>query len=113
MRVKRKPARVHSPEFKEECIALIGRDSRSYVQLSRDLGVNADVLRQWYNKAMAKKGKGRPKGTAPQALEQESTAQKAARLERENARLQRENEMLKMDKEILKKAAAFFAKENA
>jgi transposase-like protein len=112
MRVKRKQSRAYSREFREECIALIGRDPRTYAQLSRDLGVSSDTLRQWYNKAMAKKGKARAKDVAAGAPAQESTPQRLARLERENARLQRENETLKMDKEILKKAAAFFAREN-
>jgi transposase len=102
---------VYTPEFKAECIALIDRDTRTYVQLGRDLGVSAHVLRQWYNTAMAKKGKG-GKAAAAKTSKQESAAEKLERLERDNARLQREVETLKMDKEILKKAAAFFAREN-
>ena len=113
MRVKRAPARSYSVEFREECVALMERDKRSYQQLGEALGVSPDTLRAWYNRTMAKKKK-RP-GNRPEqvaAPKEESQAAKLARLERENERLRRENESLKMDKEILKKAAAFFAREN-
>jgi transposase-like protein len=112
MRVKRERARAYSFEFKEECVALVGRDARSYQQLGADLGVNPETLRGWYNAAMARKNKGARKASPPPPLKEESPEAKLARLERENARLLRENEALKMDKEILKKAAAFFAREN-
>jgi transposase len=112
MRVKQKRAKQYPLEFREECVALMGRDKRTYEQLGRDLGVNPETLRGWYNDAMAKKKKP-PRQSGPEATpKEESPEAKLARLERENARLERENAALRMDKEILKKAAAFFAREN-
>ena len=110
MRTKRAS---YTPEFRDEAVALVDRDKRSYRQLGEDLGVNPDTLRDWYNKAVGnrKRKKKTDTGSAAPAVE-ESADQRVARLERENARLRKENESLKMDREILKKAAAFFAKES-
>jgi len=109
----------YSPEFRADAVELLRRSDRSIRQVADDLGISDETLRDWYKRdEMRKKAKRRdkvpPVGTMvpPDALKDETTKDRVARLERENAALRKENDSLRMDREILKKAAAFFAKEN-
>lgn len=118
MRKKRSQPVPVTAAFRQECVALMERDTRTYAQLGRDLGVSPDTLRSWYNIAMAKK---KPSAQKPvrsdvhgsdAGARAESSKDKIARLEREVKRLEHQVASLEEDKEILKKAAAFFAKES-
>ena len=107
---------TYTPEFKAEAVELARRSDRTLPQIADDLGVSRHSLRDWYKREeMAKKSKkrqGGPMSKAPQVPGEETTEERANRLERENAVLRKENDSLRMDREILKKAAAFFTKEN-
>ena len=87
-------------EFKLEAVRLVKERGVSVAQASRDLGVHANVLREWVrafaaDPEQAFPGRGQMK---PDQLEVE--------------RLRREVQKLKAERDILKKAAAYFAKES-
>jgi len=93
--------RTFSQEFKHEAVKLIRERGVTAAQASRDLGVHANVLRDWVkayeaDPAHAFPGHGRMK---PEQLEID--------------RLRREVTKLKAERDILKKAAAYFAKDRA
>jgi transposase len=107
----------HSDQFKADAVALVVRSDRPISQIAADLGVNANTLRNWYERSeMGKKRKRLRKAKAKEivtlAPEDESVKERLERLERENKALQKEVTELKLDREILKKAAAFFVKES-
>lgn len=93
--------RTFSQEFKHEAVKLIRERGVTTAQASRDLGVHANVLRNWVkdfeaDPANAFPGHGRMK---PEQFEID--------------RLKREVTKLKAERDILKKAAAYFAKDQA
>jgi len=81
----------YAREFKLEAVRLVKERGVSVAQASRDLGVHANVLREWVRAFAADPVK-------PDQLEVE--------------RLRREVQKLKAERDILKKAAAYFAKES-
>ena len=68
-------------------------------QVSRDMGVNANVIYRWKQEAQAHGYKAFPGHGQP--------------IEEELVRLRRELEVVKRERDILKKATAFFAKHQA
>lgn len=89
----------YSPEFRRDAVALVvdSRPERTLADVARELGVNAETLRQWVAAAdwqQARQAAG---------LGQDELA--------ELKRLRKENAELKIEKEILRKAAQYFAKE--
>ncbi len=84
----------YTVEFKAEAVRLARSRDTSVAQLSRDLGVNAEVLRSWVRRS----GKAEEAASPPEES-----------LEVENRRLRRENARLTEERDILKKAAAYFA----
>jgi transposase len=91
--------RTFSQEFKHEAVKLVRGRGVTMAEASRDLGVHANVLRNWVkafeaDPANAFPGQGRMK---PEQLELD--------------RLRREVSKLKAERDILKKAAAYFAKD--
>ena len=92
--------RRYSREFKVEAVRLIVQQRVSVAQASRDLGVHANLLRNWVREHRAD-----PRHAFPGVGQQ--TPEDA-----ELTRLRREVAQLKMERDILKKAAAYFAKES-
>ncbi len=93
--------RIHSPEFKQEAVALVLERGYSCAAAGRSLGVSGALIGRWKreledNAAAAFPGKGN----------RTAEEQRIHDLETENRRL-------RMEKEILKKATAFFAKESS
>lgn len=86
----------YSKEFKQETIRLIVEQGVSVAQVSRDMGINANVLYRWKQEALAHGPKAFPGHGQP--------------IEEELVRLRRELEVVKRERDILKKATAFFAK---
>lgn len=84
--------------FRAEAIELARTSGRTIAELSADLGVSGQTLRNWLHQADVDAGHGHPG-------ELTSTEREELR------RLRRENQVLRQEREILKKAAAFFAKE--
>ncbi len=90
----------YTREFKTEAVRLITEQDLTIAQVSRDLGINSNMLGRWKNELQddsrqAFPGKGNLK---PE--------------EEELRRLRRENALLRQERDILKKATAFFAKES-
>jgi transposase len=90
--------RRYTREFKFEAVKLVKERGVSIAQAARDLGIHANVLREWVravsaDAAQAFPGHGQLK---PEHLEV--------------AQLRREVTKLKAERDILKKAAAYFAK---
>ena len=86
-------------EFKLEAVRLVKERGVSVAQASRDLGVHANVLREWVRAFAAD----------PEQAFPGRGQMKSDQLEVE--RLRREVQKLKAERDILKKAAAYFAKE--
>ena len=92
--------RRFSREFKVEAVRLVLTERVSVAQAARDLGVHANVLRNWVRAHRADPAHAFP-GNGQQKPE-----------DAELTRLRREVAHLKMERDILKKAAAYFAKES-
>jgi transposase len=86
----------YSMEFRREAVRLLRSSGRSVPQLSRELGVSQQSLRNWERQADADAGE---------------TSDLSSDERAELRRLRRENKVLTEEREILKKAAAFFANE--
>jgi transposase len=87
----------YPPEFRVAAVELIRSGSKTYSQLSRDVGVSDQTLRNWVRQADLDAGR-RHDGLTSGERE-------------ELRRLRSENRTLRMERELLKKAAVFFAKD--
>ena len=87
--------RSDTDEFKAEAVKLVTDQGYSLAEAARNLGVHANLLRNWKQKLSAE--------SEPQELTEEERM--------ELARPKAENKRLRMEREILKKATAFFANE--
>jgi transposase-like protein len=84
--------RIFSREFKLAAVRKIVEQGLSYSVVGRDLGVGANLVRNW-KKTFEQEG----------TLETEVTASQS--VEAELKRLREENRQLKMERDILKKVA--------
>ncbi len=92
---KKPKRRSYTDEFKAEAVKLVTDQGYSVAEAARNLGIHANLLRNWKQKLSA-----------------ESEQQELPEDERmELARLKAENKRLRMERDILKKATAFFANE--
>ena len=87
----------YPPEFRAEAVELIRSGTKSFGQLSRDLGVSDQTLRNWVRQADVDAGR-RHDGLTTSERE-------------ELRRLRAENRTLRMERDLLKKAAVFFARD--
>lgn len=87
----------YPPEFKEEAIRLMRSSKKPVAQISRELDVAEQTLRNWRKQEEIDEGQ----------REGLTTDEKE-----ELARLRRENKVLKQEKEVLRKATVFFAGED-
>ncbi len=87
--------RTYTEEFKLEAVKLVVEQGLSVTEAARNLGIHANVLRNWKLKF--------------EADQEDSELTEDERMEM--ARLRAENRRLRMERDILKKAAAFFANE--
>jgi transposase len=86
----------YPPEFKAEAVRLYRTSAKSLREVSADLGMSTNSLREWVRRAEVNEGQ--REGLSDDEGE-------------ELKRLKRENRILKEEREILRKAAAFFVKE--
>jgi transposase len=93
--------RSFTEEFKTEAVRLVAEQGLSITQVSRDLGIEAGVLRRWRRKHDGLDP--RPSSAASAKM---PTA--ASPDPEELRRLRRENEQLRLEREILKKALGIF-----
>jgi transposase len=92
--------RQFTREFKLEAVKLVTDRGVAAAQAARDLGIHANVLREWLKAFAADRQQAFP-GHGQLKPEQQEIAQ-----------LKREVTRLKAERDILKKAAAYFAKES-
>ncbi len=92
--------RTFTAEQKAEAVRLIRESGDSIAQVSRDLDIHENVLRNWFKQAEIDVGRG-PDGAL-------TTAEKT-----EIRRLKKELRRVTMERDFLKKATAFFAKESS
>ena len=90
-----KKRRVYSREFKQEAVRLVSEGSHSVAAVARDLGIDANSLRQWKRQQQEHGERSFP-GTGKSHDE-------------ELAQLRRENALLRQERDILKKAVGYFA----
>jgi transposase len=100
----RKPRhrRRFTPEFKLEAVRLAAVGDRSVSEVARELGIGAELLRQWKRQAEARADY-QPSDIFPGNGKLMSQDEEIRRLRRENA-------VLREERDILGKATAFFAK---
>ena len=87
-------------DFRQEAVKLLLSSGRPLQRVAAELGVSANSLRTWRDRALGK-------GRGAEAASTESTGRSGAPLADpavEIRRLQRENECLRRQREILKKA---------
>jgi transposase len=87
----------YPPEFRAEAVELIRTGTKSFSQLSRDIGVSDQTLRNWVRQADLDAGRRRDGLTTSERDELR--------------RLRAENRTLRMERDLLKKAAVFFARD--
>lgn len=90
-------ANRYNTEFKRDAIRLVEEENRSVPSVSKDLGINAQTLRNWLN---AEKRREKPESARILELEKELKAEKRRNAELEEAVA------------ILKKATALFVTNN-
>ncbi len=86
----------YPPAFRAEAVRLIRSGQKPLSEISRDLGVSDQTLRNWVRQEEVDEGS----RDGLTSSEKEELRQ-----------LRRENRVLREEREILKKAAAFFARE--
>ncbi len=89
--------RRFTDEFKREAVLLVTDEGYSLAEAARNLGVHANLLRNWKQKI--------------EAADEEYEAGLTKDERMELASLRAENKRLRMERDILKKATAFFANE--
>ena len=98
-RRKKRGRSAYTEEFRREAVRLVEQDPDRLWQIARDLEVNHETLRKWWQRAKAG-------GDAPIVA-----PARVLSLEEENRQLRQENARLAEERDILKKAAAFFARD--
>jgi transposase len=94
--------RQFTQEFKLEAVRLVQVGDRRVSEVARDLGIRADMLRQWKRQAEARAGRN--------AADVFHGNGKLMSQDEEIRRLRREVAQLREERDILGKATAFFAK---
>jgi len=88
--------RQFTDEFKREAVRLASQPGTSKAEISKDLGINANMLHRW-----AREQKGNPSKVAGSQHEAPSSG--------EFERMRRELAKIRTERDILKKALAYFA----
>jgi transposase len=108
--------KVYSPEFKADAVALYHSEPGvTIVKIARDLGINAETLRNWIRADRARGGTGtrsteKTTVDGPPPTAEELRAENEA-LRRELAAVRKENATLATERDILRKATKYFAQE--
>jgi transposase len=90
----------YSAEFKRDAVAPVDSSGRTVTEVTRELGVSPESLRNWYQQARAGRGEGQP-GELTSAEREEFKRLRELASEQEKTI------------EVLRKAAVFFAKERS
>lgn len=89
-------ARLFTPEFKQQCVDLMLKQTHTIEQVSKMMSVSSSALQRWKMQYRKKQ----------QGITPTSPAITAER--RETQRLRIENKQLQSDNDLLKKVSAFF-----
>ena len=92
---KQSKRKQFSSEFKREAVRLVVKGGLSIAQVSRDLGLNDNMVSRWKKEAEHNGQRAFPGQGHPQ--------------DEELSRLRREVEVLRQEREILKKAISIFS----
>jgi transposase len=110
--------KVYSPEFKADAVALFHSDpDLTIAQTARDLGINAETLRNWIRADRARGGsttgltRKNMTSTTPAAEADDELVARIKALEAELRAVRKENATLATERDILRKATKFFASE--
>lgn len=112
--------KVYSPEFKADAVALFHSDpDLTIAQTARDLGINAETLRNWIRSDRTRGGisttgltRKNVTSTTPAAeATREDLEARIKALEAELKAARKENVTLATERDILRKATKFFASE--
>jgi transposase-like protein len=110
--------KVYSPEFKADAVALFHSDpDLTIAQTARDLGINAETLRNWIRADRARGGsttgltRKNMTSATPAAEADDELAARIKALEAELRTVRKENATLATERDILRKATKFFASE--
>jgi transposase-like protein len=111
--------KVYSPEFKADAVALFHSEpDLTIAQTARDLGINAETLRNWIRadrvRGGSTTGMTRKKMTSTAPASEASREELEARVQALEAELKaarKENATLATERDILRKATKFFASE--
>ena len=87
----------YPPEFRAEAVELVRSGTKSFSQLSRDLGVSDQTLRNWVRQADIDTGRRHDGLTTTDREEQRRPRSEVRRW--------------RMERDLLKKAAVFFARD--
>jgi len=101
------PHRIYDKSFRQEAVDLLLSSGRPLTRVAQELGVTANSLRTWRDRALGK-------GRAAEAASAEPKGRSGAPLADpagEIRRLQREVEYLQRQREILKKAVSILSEE--
>ena len=104
---KTKPA--YSDEFRTDAVNLLNESGRPLTEVARELGISANTLRFWRNRAIG--GNDALRGRDRQEPGEDSKEIVAPNAEAETKRLRRENEYLRRQRDILKKAASILSED--
>ena len=100
----RKPRRF-TDEVKQEAGAVLQTSGRPLLQISRELGIQPSMVRNWRKIAGAPAGAAVPSEMQAIPLQAGSSGEQSAEI----TRLKREVERLRMERDILKKTVAIFS----
>ena len=100
------PSNNYTNEFRQRAVDLLLSSGRPLKQVAGDLGVSANSLRSWRNRALGAGSQGkveppRQRGEAAAAADGPQDASEMRRLRRENEYLRRQRDILKKAMSIL------------
>lgn len=102
--MKSNTSKTYSEQFRADALDLLQTSGKGITQVSRDLGISANTLRNWRNSA-------RRSGAMSSKNEDDSSSLSPEALYAQNEQLRRENEYLRRQRDILKKAASILAED--
>lgn len=102
--MKSKTGNTYSKQFRADALDLLQTSEKGITQVSRDLGISANTLRNWRNSALRS-------GATISRSGGESPTLSPEALYAQNEQLRKENEYLRRQRDILKKAASILAED--
>jgi transposase len=102
-----RPHRNYDSGFRQEAVNLLLSSARPLKRVATELGISANALRGWRDKALGKGRAAQAAAAQPQGRSEAPFADAAGEIRR----LQRENEYLRRQREILKKAMSILSED--